>query len=328
MRHTNAAWAMGLVGMILGAIGCDRPPGPPRMADGSRASIVQVSHESEVAVARQLANARELYGYNLSVLHAYYVRVGAYQKRLWTEKEQKNLNEAQTFRFEGVEPTVQPTGPSLETADEISLVEQVVSARAAYQAAVEAMIRYYETSGQEYKAALARNVRERFDPIRTYNYFLDAEVPPATLRPTEVIPQADRLYAEAMKLYRDGKILPAVVDYQKERKALLKFRELVRDYPSSTKIAYAAYFIGEIYKEYFNEDYRSVLWYERAWQWDPNITEPARFQAAVVCDHRLHNRSRAVELYKDVIRYETFNSSNVSYARDRIEELTGQPYRP
>ena len=41
--------------------------------------------------------------------------------------------------------------------------------------------------------------------MRTYNYFLEAEIPPADLRPVEVIPQADQMYAKAIRLYEEGK---------------------------------------------------------------------------------------------------------------------------
>jgi hypothetical protein len=98
--------------------------------------------------------------------------------------------------------------------------------------------------------------------------------------------------------------------------------DLVHTYPTSTRIALSAYYIGEIYKEYFDENYRGVLWYERAWQWDPGITQPARFQAAVVYDYRLHHRGKAVELYRLVLQDETFNVTNTLFAERRIEELT------
>ena len=52
---------------------------------------------------------------------------------------------------------------------------------------------------------------------------------------------------------------------------------------------------------------------------------PARFQAAVLYDYRLHNRARALELYHDVIGHETRKISNIRFASRRIDELTGTP---
>ena len=153
-----------------------------------------------------------------------------------------------------------------------------------------------------------------------------AEVPPAALKPVEVIPQADEMYEKAVALHEEGKgILHifATTSYPKQRQALGILLRMVRLYPRSTKIALAAYHIGEIYKEYFNENIRAVHWYGRAWQWDVNITKPARFQAATVHDIRLLNRAKAIELYRQVILHEQFNSTNVRWSHNRIRDLTG-----
>ncbi len=114
-----------------------------------------------------------------------------------------------------------------------------------------------------------------------------------------------------------------LTNYGKQRKALGMFRELVRRYPNSTRIAESAYYIGDIYKEYFDEDVRAVQWYQRAWEWDPKILKPARFQAAVVYDLLLAQPGKALPLYQAVLKYEQFNGSNVNFATNRIKHLTG-----
>ena len=212
--------------------------------------------------------------------------------------------------------------PPLNQTDEPALAERVIAVRNAWVVSLGRMAEFYKASGQDYKEKLVANAQARFDPIRTYQYFLDAEVPPANLQPTELIPAAENLFNQALSMHKEGKILPLVVDYDKERQALMKFLDLIHAYPTSTRIALSAYYIGDIYKEYFNEDYRAILWYERAWNWDPNITKPARFQEAVVYDLRFHNRGKAVDLYRQVLAKEPFNSSNIDYATKRIRELT------
>jgi tetratricopeptide (TPR) repeat protein len=157
-----------------------------------------------------------------------------------------------------------------------------------------------------------------------YLYFLEAEIPPPDMKPTNVIPAADKLYDQALKLYRQGQIGPAITNYDKERQALMMLQQLVRTYPNSTKIALAAYRIAEIYKEYFNENVRAVHWYERAWQWDPTITEPARFQAAVIYDLRMHNFAKGVELYREALEYDPPRFGNAHFCRQRIKELIEQ----
>ena len=312
----------GVTGVFLA--GCDVRPRPPTTADGKRVKTVPVNPQDaeEMAGAQALLEATVRYEHALTVLQAYYFKTGAYDQQMWTERELTNLHNAQTWRYEGVEKPAPPAGQSIEQANEASLVEQVVAARENWKDALAALAGVYERSGMNFKLALIRNVQQRFDPVRAYSYFLHAEIPPATLRPADVIPEAEALFARAYKIHRAGKPLPALTDYNKQRQALLLFQKLVQQYPTSTRIALSAYYIADISKEYFNENIRAVHWYERAWQWDPNITEPARFQAAVVYDLRLAQYGKAVKLYQEAIKHEQFNQSNVSFATRRIEELT------
>jgi len=256
----------------------------------------------------------------------YYASVGNGDKLTWARRELENLRGAQAFSFKGLPEINPPEGESLVNADEHLLVEYVVAARREYLQAVENLLAFYEARGKALRARFIRNLQARFDPVRTYMYFLDAEIPGPDLRPVGVIPQADEMFAQAYRLFRQGKgILQTFLttDYQKERQALELFQSLIRQYPNSTKIALSAYYIGEIYKEYFNENVRAVHWYQRAWQWDPALPKPARFQAATVYDIRLHNFEKAVELYEQAIQHEQFNQSNVTFAARRIRELTG-----
>ena len=131
------------------------------------------------------------------------------------------------------------------------------------------------------------------------------------------------MYARAEEMHIQGRKYPAAADYEKEREALRLFKQLIRMYPDSTKIPLAAYYIGEIYKEYFQEHYLAVLWYERAWTWDPNVAKPARFQCAVQYDHNLQEKNKALELYRACLEYEPYFPSHVDYARGRIRKLGG-----
>ncbi|MGC9453471.1 MAG: tetratricopeptide repeat protein [Phycisphaerae bacterium] len=307
--------------LVAVSLGCDKPPSPPKTEDGKVVETVAVSQNdpAEIKAVTDYQAAKVYYEFRLEVLRNYYERVGNVDKWRWARRELENLLNAQAFEWTGADDVLPPEGESLTGADERLLVEQVVSARREYLDALDELIAHYEDSGDEFKLALARNIKHRFDPVRTYMYFLEAEIPPADLTPTEVIPAAEELFSEAHALYREGQILPAVTDYDKERRALVKFLELVRQYPNSTRIAEAAFYIGEIYKEYFNENVRAVHWYQRAWQWDPNIDKPAHYQAAVVWDHRLHNKSKAVEQYRAAI---DANQGDTRYARNRLEQLT------
>jgi hypothetical protein len=324
------AWttAVGLLACgLLG--GCDVPVPPPTTANHEVPKTLSVvaGNTAELAAVMAAEKARVNYGYRLVVLQSYYHQMGNLDKHRWTERELANLARAHTFTWAGIPEVVAPEGESLANADEYILVEFVVGARKAYLDAMGKLVDFYKgTAPNSYKHKRVANVLDRFDAVRTYVYFLEAEIPGAKLRPVEVIPEADKIYEQAVRLHEKGKGLLhfcLTTDYRKERQALLLLRDLIREYPRSTKIALAAYYIGEISKEYFNEDIRAVHWYERAWQWDPNLTKPARFQAATVHDYRLHNRAQAVELYRQVILHEQFNASNVQFAHRRIRQLTG-----
>ncbi|MHC4716779.1 MAG: tetratricopeptide repeat protein [Planctomycetota bacterium] len=316
--------ALLLAAAILG--GCDLPTPPPVTADGRPVKYVTVDpiDLTEVTCVEALQTTEADYTQALGVLHTYYHTVGAFDKQLWAQSEIKNLAAARTWRYEGVTPPAAPAGESVEGAAEAALVEAVLAARRRWADALDSLARHYKATGRNFRLALIRNVQQRFDPVRTYSYYLHVEVPPANLRPTRFSQEAESLFEQALKIHKQGKPLPLLTDYSKQRRALGMFLELVRSYPDSTRIAESAYYIGDIYKEYFDEDIRAVQWYQRAWEWDPKVLKPARFQAAVVYDLRLAQPGKALPLYQQAIRHEQFNASNVQFATNRIKDLTGQ----
>jgi hypothetical protein len=292
-----------LVGGLIASTGCDSPPSVPRNAEGKLVTALPAADPQETQLAQNLVDARDLYHFRVLVIREYYNKIGDMLKLRWADNELANLAQAHTFTYQGLTPAPVPPSPDLDQTDELSLAEPVGTSRRDYLAAVTALRDYYAGSGNEFKAAMLQNILDRFDPIRTYKYFLQAEVPTGSPRPVEVSAEAEAMYNKALKLHKAGKILPLVVDYQKEREALLLFLSMVETYPNSPRVAMAAYYIADIYKEYFDENYRAALWYERAWQWDPGISKPARFQAATIYDIRLNHRGKALELYKLVLQY-------------------------
>ncbi len=333
MRQTNGTIiaALGRGGVLLAAVvligaGCNMKPRVPRTYMGRKVEVVAVNPADavEVEAAKGLQAAATDYRQSLVVLQAYYESVGAIAKERWSRRELENLDGAQTWDYAGIGEGDRGPGRTLEGATEADLVEQVIAARNKWKTALADLQRHYQQSGSSFKLALVARARERFDPVREYSYFLSAEVPPPTLKPRAIIPAAEDIYQEALSLHQSGKLLPLVTSYNKQRRALQKFRRLIYKYPDSTRIAQSAYYIGEIYKEYFNENVRAVSWYERAWQWHPTIQLPARSQAAFVHDIRLAHYARALELYHQVIKHETFAPDRLRYAYQRIEELSAK----
>ncbi len=330
MKRITGSVTLLLTLTLIMSAGCDIKPPAPMSPDGQvlRALIIDMTDQAELEAVAAVESGRVNYAHRLNVLVAYFDKVGNMTRLIWAQRELKNLETAQTFVWKNAPQILPPPAESLENADERMLVEYAVTARNDYTAAVIALLEYLTNKGpDDYKTLRVANMQDRFDPIRTYLYFMDAEIPSQDLRPSEVDPTADALFEEAVQLHEDGKgILRMFVttNYQKQREALVKFLDLVRNHPRSTKIGLSAFYIGEIYKEYFNENIRSVGWYERAWQWDPKMEKPARFQAATVWDLRLQDKKKAIELYRQAIEHEQFKRSNVIFSRSRIQELTTQ----
>lgn len=325
MKRMKVIMTSLLGGCLLLGWGCDIRQSPPTTRYGEAVKKVVPENAAEMAVVQTLVDASTTYEYRLNVLKQYYMtQRGAYAKGQWADDELRNLLRAWTFTFEGVTPADVPAAPALDQANEATLVEQVIAAREDFLVSLQTVRTHYVSAGRKLQAGLVENVNRRLDPLLFRAYFLDAEVPPADLRPVAVISAAEVLYSEALGLHKAGKHVLLPTGYRKERQALAKFQELIRTYPNSTKIALSAFYVGEIYRK-FKHNYRAVAWYERAWQWDPNLPKPARYRAATVWDRRLHHRERALQLYREAVQHETFHGAQVNSAQRRIAELSGVP---
>lgn len=308
-------------------IGCDAKPAPVRQ--GIRSGFKRVDtlavapgDAGEVAAVTAAEKARVQYRYRLTVLRGYCNSIGDADRYNWSGKELQNLDEAQWFKWTGIPEVVPPKGESLTDADPRLLVEFVLTARAAYKQAMRDLDKFYTDRLSLKKARFIGLVRARLDPVRTYVYFFSAEAPPENMKPVKVIPAAEELYSKALSLYKRASLVPLFPDYNKQRQALRLFLTITEQHPTSTRSPLAAFYIGHIYREYFNENVRAVMWYQRAWKWDPRIQIGARFQAAVVWDYRLQNHTRAMQLYQAVLEHEFDDLTNREFARTRISELT------
>lgn len=225
---------------------------------------------------------------------------------------------------------------TVEVANIADMVEQMMQTRQAYLQEVRRLEGAYLEAGDTVKANWARRVRLQLEEILNYPWLTAAPVEHrADVAPVESIPEADSLYNEAYSIYRKVSAIPLAGalegNKEKAREALVMFKRLLHDYPTSDKVDDAAFFCGEIYKEYLREedpdDELSVRYYQWAAALDPNTPHAARFQAAVVYDFRRHDRTRALELYHQVLdREEADNLSNVRFAATRIEQLTDEEF--
>jgi tetratricopeptide (TPR) repeat protein len=227
--------------------------------------------------------------------------------------------------------TALATADAVNVADatEVDLVEEMARARQNYRQYLQALITYYNDKGFRHKAIWAERELADLKMVKTYRYLVDAEIPGSNLVPRDSIPEADALFEDGLHYMKEGGHgVPIFYATGPLKRALEKFNTIIREYPTSDKIDDAAFYAGEIYKEYFNDNLRAVQYYERAWEWNPEIQLPARFQAAVVYDYRLHDRDRALELYQAVLEHEQFNKSNLRFSTRRIKQLTDNPDTP
>lgn len=314
-----------ILAAALGSVGCNTRPSTPHEKWYSPEPIktidVNTSDKGEVKAATAYAMARRNYYRALSALEDYYNSIGDVQKGKWASTEMKNLKKTQEFTWKNLEVPEEKFSPASAQPNEKLLVENVVDSREKYVQVMDDMAKFYEKSNQTTKAYVVHVMQERFRPEETFYYLRNATLPPLDLVPCKVIPEANKLYDDALKLYREGAMLPAMADYKKERRAIELFTRMITDYPQSTRIAMAAYYIAEIYKEYFREHYLAVQWYQRAMAWDPHLAAPVRFQCAVQYDFNLGEPGKALTLYKAAMQLEPYYPSHMDFCKDRIKEL-------
>lgn len=225
----------------------------------------------------------------------------------------------------------QPAGGrdiAVVTRGEVDLVEDVLGKRQGYHAALSELQDYYSQHGYATKESWARSELKSASGIRQFRYLIDAEIASDTLVARESIAEADALYAQGLEtMKRGGHGVPGIYSRRVMLDAADTFRDLIERFPTSDKIDDAAYALGELHKEYLpDQEVLAVKWFERAWAWDADTPHPARFQAASVYDFRLHDRDRALELYREVLDAEADgHAANARYAARRIEQLTRQP---
>jgi len=207
---------------------------------------------------------------------------------------------------------------------EVDLAESVALHRQKYSESLELLVKYYTKHGYANKHSWASFELEGLRGVKRFRYLMDAEIPREKLSATDAIKQADTIFEKGLELMRrGGHGIPTI--YRKDRmiEAAEVFRSLITQYPTSDKIDDAAFFCGEIHKEYLpGQEEIAVRWYERAWTWNPEMVHPAKFQAAVIYDYRLHDRDKALELYQAVVHNPSSDSGNIRFATNRIYDLT------
>jgi len=210
----------------------------------------------------------------------------------------------------------------LERASESEIVEQVAVNRQAYRQSLELLVKYYTRTGDHLKLTWAKKELKALNSMLQYNYIVEAGVAGPGLKATDLIPEADQMYEDAMELEKQGGFILKNNDLL--RLALDKYNQLIKSYPSSNKIDDAAYRAGQIYERF--KDYTiALVYYQRTYQWDAATIYPARFREAFILDKHLHRRAEALAAYERAVKSITMEGEHhnwMKFAQRRISELT------
>lgn len=209
---------------------------------------------------------------------------------------------------------------SVVEAGEADIIEQMSINRLAYRQYLESLVAHYKKTGNNMKLGWAEDELKRLNKMPQYNYVIEASVAGPNLKAEDSITIADYMYDEALRLEKKAKRLILIKDEDLLRVALDKYNQLIKKHPSSDKIDDAAYRAGGIF-EYFKDYTIALLYYQRAYQWDPATIHPARFKAAYILDEYLHRRAEALELYEQAVEKDKLSKSCKEFAEKRIIEL-------
>jgi hypothetical protein len=208
-----------------------------------------------------------------------------------------------------------PTGVS----EEVELVESVIKARKEYQTKIAMLYEHYVKSGDTERARWAEEELKQFHLINKPSYRLDvSDVPPANLEAKVNIKEANDLYKMAMQYKDKGTGTDLILN---QRRCEILLQEILQKYPTCDKIADVAYELGDLYEDKAFKQYgRSAAYFERACQWRKGTRTDARLRAAIIYDKQLNERSKAIEMYRDVITNDT-DQGRVKEATRRLAEL-------
>jgi hypothetical protein len=219
-------------------------------------------------------------------------------------------------------PAADPGKSVGKGAGDSELVERVIAARREYQQTLVSLYDVYAKAGDRERAKWVEDELKSFHLISKPSYRLDIQdVPPPNLEAKVNVKEANDLFKEAME-YKDRGF---GTDYTlNQRRAEIRFQEILTKYPSSDKIAEVAYQLGDLYEsKAFRQYGRAAAYFERSHQWKRGTQNDALMRAAKLHDKQTNDKTKAIELYRDVIAHDT-DANRIKESERRLADLTGQ----
>ena len=290
----------------------------------------------EADLIKQIGDSREICYQDIQNLKVYFARTGSHQKLRWASKEVDYFSVMPKYDYlmaaETATAVADPNAPKVEAsnavvaalapdAHEVDLVEKLADSRAIYYKNLNSLKEYYTNAGDSQRLRLVSKEITYFEKAPKYKYLMPAETAGLKLQAIDSIPQADALYEKGMNLYTKAFVVPEAPNKVWMRQALVKFNEIIDEYPTSDKVDDAAYRAAQLYENFC--DYSlAATYYQRAYLWNDTTPYPARYDAARILDTRLKKRNEALVLYKASVQNETAFPYFNGLAQQRIQELT------
>lgn len=215
--------------------------------------------------------------------------------------------------------TVMPA--RLADAGESDLIEQTLTNRQAYQHGLEALIGQYTKTGNNMKLRWAKDELKALKKMPRYNYVVEAGVAGPKLKASATITEADYMYYDALRLEKKARRWLVINDDDLLRIVLQKYNYLIRKHPTSDKIDDAAFRAAGVF-EHFKDYTIALLYYQRAYQWDPDTIHPAKYKAAYILDIKFHRRAEAMELYQQALKQKDLKTGYREFAEKRLMYFT------
>ena len=206
---------------------------------------------------------------------------------------------------------------------EADIVTELEASRQAYRTALEQLVVYYSRAGNNTKLQWANKELDAVRVMPKYHYIPEVIDKPINLKATTPIPAADDLYYDALDYAKKAGRIRGLKNRNLLRLALEKYNRLIREHETSDKIDDAAFNAGVINEEF--KDYSiALVYFQRAYYWDPDTVNPARFRAARILDRNMHRYAEALELYQQAVATEGRRDKNrqwKDFAEKRIRGL-------
>lgn len=218
-------------------------------------------------------------------------------------------------------PAAKSTTPATPAArtNEIEIVEHLIAVRKDYQKTLENLRLQYLRAGDLERVKWVEDELVNYHRIPKHAFILDLDVPPPNLSGHTNVPEANKWLLEARKYKDKGGWGTDYIDNQRRAEVLLQ--ELLSKYPQSDKISDAAYLLGDVYEGKAYKQYRrAARYYERCYQWNPKTQYDARLRAARLYDLQVKDRTKAIEVYREITTHEV-EPARVHEAEKRLKEL-------